>query len=160
MEVKSLNLCYICILIRMCYAEVKNKEMNKIKNLLITSFMMLPATLFADGYSCIIFGLTDNTEISVVSDDLIIDYDNHALHLTSPTVDQVIPVEKVKFMKFKSDPSGIERIFGIDSAESKDYYDLSGCKVGSFTSIEEARKSLPSAIYVIKNGDKSLKVIF
>ena len=121
---------------------------------------MLPLTSFAVEYPWLSFVMTDNTEISVAADNLSINYSDNTLTLKSATVDQAIAVDKIKSMQFKSDLSGISELTTDSADGSATYYTTSGISVGSFASVEEARKSLPAGIYIVKNSVKSFKIIF
>lgn len=119
-----------------------------------------PAFMRAGEYSRLTFTLVDNTELSVASENLSINYSNGELYLTSNTVDQVIPVENIRSMKFTNLTSDIDNLAEEKAIGEKDFFTISGSKVGTFGSIDEAREKLPSGIYLISDGSNTLKVIF
>lgn len=121
--------------------------------------MLFPVSASASDYPWLTFSMNDGSAISLASDALDIDYTDGNLLITSPTVDQVIPVSQINSMHFSSTLSGISGVCE-DGFNSADYYDLSGTCVGNFINPDEARNSLPSGIYVMKNGSSTSKVIF
>lgn len=121
--------------------------------------MVLPMASFAADYQWLTFRMADNSEVSVAADNLSINYRDANLYLKSATVDQTIAVAQIKTMRFTSSAAGINDVDANLPCEA-DYYTVSGVKVGRFTSIEDARKNLPSGIYVTKGEGKTFKVIF
>lgn len=134
--------------------------MTRIKFFLMMFAIFSPAFMRAGEYSRLTFTLVDNTELSVVSENLSINYSNGELYLTSNTVDQVIPVENIRSMKFTNLTSDIDNLAEEKAIGEKDFFTISGNKVGTFGSIDEAREKLPSGIYLISDGSNTLKVIF
>lgn len=134
--------------------------MNRIKQLLFVVTLLFPTMAFASGETWLTFSMKDNTELSVASENLNIDYSNRMLVLTSASVNQTISIDQVKSMRFTATPSGINEVIGNSASGEFDFYNISGTKAGKFTSIDEARKNLPSGIYIITNGEKSLKIVF
>lgn len=104
--------------------------------------------------------MTDNSEISVASEDLMITYSNQNLQLKSKTVDQQIPINTIKSMQFKLTSVGLDALLDNNTSEKIEFYSLSGTKVGIYNSIEETREKIPAGIYVVKCNNKSFKVIF
>lgn len=134
--------------------------MNKVKLLVIGAALMLPQLSNAEDYQWLTFTMTDNTEMSVAADNLSITYNEGSLKLKSATVDQAIAVAHIKSMRF-TDTMGIHSISGNgDDACKSEFYNIDGVKAGEYSSVEEARESLPSGIYIVKNNNTTLKVIF
>ncbi len=129
------------------------------KNLIITLAFALPMMMAAADYPWLTFLMADNTELSVASDNLEINYSDGNLQLTSATVDQSIPVNQIKSMRFTTLSSAIDEI-ADDFTSPADYFTLSGVCVGRFATLDEARSSLPAGIYIGKSESKTLKVIF
>lgn len=131
--------------------------MNKFKLTLIAAALCLPSLAFSADYPWLTFQLSDDTQLSVAAENLSINYEDGNLHLSSATVDKTIPVGQIKSMRFTAESAAVESIFDIQSAEG-DYYNLAGVKVGRFTSVDEAKKALPSGIYIVKSEIKTFKV--
>lgn len=134
--------------------------MKRIKQLLFVVTLLFPTMAVAKGESWLTFSMKDKSELSVASENLSIDYNNRMLVLTSPSVNQTISIDHVKSMRFTSSPSGIIEIKEDLTSGNIELYNLAGTKVGGFSSLDEARKNLPSGIYIINKGEKSLKIIF
>lgn len=122
--------------------------------------LTVPAVLSAEVYPWLTFRMSDNTEISVPSQNLKIDYSDRVLHVSTSTVTTDISIDKVKSMQFTSSSSAIDNVLNDGEDGAMEFFNVSGVKAGSFGSLEEARKSLPSGVYIIKNGEKSRKAIF
>lgn len=118
---------------------------------------MLPALTFALDYPWLTFRMTDNTEISVDAENLAITFKDGNLLLSSSTVDQTIPANQIKSMRFTATSAGVDDIADIQSTAGV-YYNLSGIKVGKFNSVEEARKELSPGVYIVKGNLKTYKV--
>lgn len=126
--------------------------------------MMVTVSLlcYAQGavdYPWLTFTLTDNSEVSVPSENLQLTYAAGNLQLTSATVDQTLPLSSLKSMRFESEQVGIEGV-EADANSSVDVFNLKGVKIGVFTSIEGAVSSLPHGAYIIRAGKTSKKVMF
>ncbi len=132
--------------------------MNKIKSLILAA-CAFPAMAYAVDYPWLTFSMTDGSEISVAAEGLTINYSEGNLLLKSATVDQSLATNQVASMRFTTFEAGVEGINDILSSEA-DYFDLSGKKAGRFSSSEQARKILPSGIYIVRTKDKTIKVIF
>lgn len=134
--------------------------MNKLKSIIMGIALMVPLISLADGSPWLTFTLSDDSEISVNAENLTINYANRVLQLKSETVDRVFPIEDLKSMRFSSVMSGIDLVATDDSYAYIELYDLSGGFAGRFGSIEEARATLTSGIYIIKDSNKNHKVVF
>lgn len=133
--------------------------MNILKKIIPAMGLLLPLSLSSAEYQWLTFKMTDSTEVSVAADNLSINYSGNALHLKSATVDESFYVAKIKTMRFTSLSAGKNEASAIRQ-ESADYYNMEGVKVGRYASIEDARRELPSGVYVGKSETKTLKVIF
>lgn len=131
----------------------------KIKSFVVAAALTLPSMSFSADFPWLTFLMSDNTELSVASDNLEISYSENSLQLKSSSVNQSIPVSQIKSMRFTAVTSGIDDLFS-DRTAPADYYTVSGICVGRFESPEEARKALPSGIYIGKSELKTYKVIF
>lgn len=130
--------------------------MNKLKQTILAAAMTLPVMSMAADYPWLTFRMADDTEISVSADNLAMNYKDGYLQLNSSSVDKAIPVDQIKSMKFTSYSAGIQDI--IDAQADGEYYNLSGICVGRYSSVENARKALPSGIYIVKSEKKTFKV--
>ncbi|MDE6337840.1 MAG: hypothetical protein K2L34_14855 [Muribaculaceae bacterium] len=68
-------------------------------------------------------------------------------------------MSEIKTMQFTSFSAGVEGVYDFQSVEA-DYYTLSGNNVGRYKTLDEARKALPSGVYVRKGSGNTCKVIF
>ena len=129
--------------------------MNKLKQIMMAAVMTIPMMSSAADFPWLTFSLTDDTEISVSADNLKMNYKDGFLQLSSSSVDQAIPVDKIKSMKFTSYSAGID---DTEVQSDGEYYNLSGICVGKYSSIENARKVLPSGVYIVKSEKKTYKI--
>lgn len=134
--------------------------MNSIKRILMGAALLLPIITFAGEYPWLTFSMADGTEMSVAADNLAINYDGGSLVLKSATVDQTIPVAQVESMQFTQQAAGLAGIMAGDQHGDVVYYTVSGVNAGAFASVDDARASLPSGVYVVKGSVKTVKVIF
>lgn len=133
--------------------------MTIFKRLILAACMTASGVSFAADYGWLTFRLADDTELSVASENLSIDYIDDALHLKSATVDETLPVAQIKTMRFTEAPAGITDT-AADVSEKAVFYNVSGANAGIFPSVEAGRLNLPSGIYIVKSGDKTFKIIF
>ncbi|MDE5847908.1 MAG: hypothetical protein K2H71_11225 [Muribaculaceae bacterium] len=133
--------------------------MKKLKRAFILTALVSPMLAAAADYPWLTFKMTDGSEISVASEGLAINYSDGNLLLKSTTVDQTIPSDQVKSMRFTTSIDAVDEMTDILSSEA-DYFDLSGIKTGRFSSSDEARNALPSGTYIVRSNKKTIKVIF
>lgn len=133
--------------------------MKKATKTILAALCAFPMLTYAADFSWLTFTLTDNTEMSVAADGLTMEYEGGNLKLTSDKVDQTLLTEKIRSMRFTSVPAGVD---GIDTETgiNAEYYNMAGIKAGRFNSHEEARKALPSGIYIVKDKSKTFKIVF
>lgn len=133
--------------------------MKKLKTAFILTALVSPMLAAAADYPWLTFRMTDGSELSVAAEGLAINYADGNLLLKSTTVDQTIPSDQVKAMRFTTSTDAVDEMTDILSSEA-DYFDLSGIKVGRFSSSDEARNVLPSGTYIVRSNKKTIKVIF
>lgn len=133
--------------------------MTKLKKTFLAATLAIPLMAAASDFPWLTFRMNDDTEISVSSENLDMNYKEGILHLSSANVNQSIPVDKIKSMRFTSHSAGINDIEASDS-ENSEYYNLSGIMVGKFKTAEDAKKTLPSGVYIVRNSTKTYKVTF
>lgn len=134
--------------------------MNRLKLLIVGGALALPLTSFGSEYPWLSFQLTDGTELTVAADNLAITYTDNSLQLKSATVDRSIAVDLIRSMQFKSEASGIDNVGADHATVPAVYYTPAGVEAGRFASVEEARKTLPSGLYIVNDNVKSFKIIF
>lgn len=105
------------------------------------------------------FTLTDNSEVQVPSENLKMTYSDGELHLASATVDRTLPLASLKSMRFDSTPSGAAQL-KADCGAKVEVYDSAGLPIGTVSSLEEAEKSMPHGLYIIRSGETVRKVMF
>lgn len=136
--------------------------MNKVKKTLILAAIACPLLGAAADFPWLTFSMTDGTEISVASEGLAINYNEGNIFLKSTTVDLSLATDLVNSMRF-TNTSSAAALKGVTDDlmnNEADYFDLFGKKIGRFASFETARKELPSGTYIVRNKEKSIKVIF
>lgn len=124
---------------------------------MIAATLLMPIFTYAEALPWLTFRMADDTELSVAAENLTINYKDGNLILSSSVVDKSLPASQIKSMRFTSTSAGINEVIDINSTAG-DYYNLSGIKVGRFSSTDDARKILPSGIYIVKNDEKTFKV--
>lgn len=132
--------------------------MTRLKQLLIAALLSVAPAVSAAEYQWLTFRLDNGSELSVAAENLEISYADGRLYMKSATVDQTLVLTSVKSMRFTSEPSAVDAPEVANTAG--DYFNAAGIKVGAFASADEARRSLPSGVYVVKSGIKTAKVIF
>ena len=133
--------------------------MKKLKTAFILTALVSPMLAVAADYPWLTFRMTDGSELSVAAEGLAINYADGNLLLKSTTVDQIIPSDQVKSMRFTTSTDAVDEMIDILSSEA-DYFDVSGIKVGRFSSSDEARNVLPSGTYIVRSNKRTIKVIF
>ena len=131
--------------------------MRKNKIILLIACLALPIIASASDYPWLIFKMTDDREISVASDNLTVNYKDGYLHFPSSPAVPSVPVGQIKSMKFTQSPAAVIDLTDVVS-ENSSYYNLYGIMVGHFSSMEEAKKALPSGMYIVKTDSKTFKV--
>lgn len=114
----------------------------------------------AAGYQWLTFTFNDNSELAVAADDLQIAYSDNTLVLTSPTVQQTLPLSTLRSMRFTRDASGVDQVAANSTDQAVTVYNLQGIKVGEFQSRDGARSQLPSGTYILKTNSACTKIIF
>ncbi len=131
--------------------------MKKNKLAIIIASLAFPASAIAADLPWLTFRMADGTELSVAADNLSINYKDGNLILSSSTVEKILSVDQINSMRFTASSAGVEDVTDIQPAAGE-YYDLSGIKVGRFSSVDEAREALPSGVYVVRSGEVTFKV--
>lgn len=133
--------------------------MKAVKYLLLAGCLGFSAQLWALDFPWLSFKMKDASEITVAADNLVMNYSAGNLLLTSGSVNETLSIANIASMSFTANPSQVEEI-NASLSEAATYYSLDGSKAGEFASADDARRALPSGIYVAKTASKSFKVIF
>lgn len=133
--------------------------MKFLKFLLLGVGLWIFSDMSALEFPWLSFKMNDATEITVAADNLVMQYADGNLTLSSETVNQIIPVADVISMKFVDKWTGIDNINDA-FCQPTVYYTLAGIEVGEFPSASEARRALPSGTYIVKSPSGALKIIF
>lgn len=133
--------------------------MKIFKSLLLTYAVLSSGMLSAAEFQWLTFKLSDSTELSVAAKDLSMNYSDGNLQITSGQVNQTLPVNTIKSMRFTTEATGIESIIPAAN-QTASYFNMDGINVGTFKSIDDAQKVLPSGCYIGVNESGTFKVIF
>ena len=133
--------------------------MKSFKYLALATALCASAQMWALDFPWLSFKMKDASEITVAADNLVMNYSDGNLVLTSGNVNETLPVADIASLSFTNQPAGVEEIVATLS-ESATYYTLGGVNVGEFASADDARRELPSGTYIAKSASKSFKVIF
>lgn len=113
----------------------------------------------ADTFEWLTFTLADGSEVAVAAENLLINYGDGVLNLSSPSVNTSFEIANLRSMRFTSDASGI---FITESglAGIAEYFTVAGVSAGFFESADDARSTLPGGVYIVRRDNKSWKVLF
>ncbi|MDE6479456.1 MAG: hypothetical protein K2L45_04235 [Muribaculaceae bacterium] len=132
--------------------------MGSFKYLLLAAGFLSSSAIYALDFPWLSFKMKDASEITVAADNLTMNYSDGKLLLTSSSVNEALPVADISSMIF-TEQAGLDEI-NADLSEHASYYALGGTKVGEFSSVDDARRALPSGIYIARTASKSFKIIF
>lgn len=133
--------------------------MKSFKYLSLAACLCVSAQMWALDFPWLSFKMKDASEITVAADNLVMNYSDGNLLLTSGSVNETLSVANIASMSFTNQPAGVEEVIATLS-EPASYYTLGGVNVGEFASADDARRALPSGVYIAKSATKSFKVIF
>lgn len=97
-----------------------------------------------------VFTLSDGSTKSIPAQGLEITFSDTNLNATSPTQTLTLPLQELTQMELK-DESGVTAP-EIDPSSEVTVHTLSGILIGSFSSLSEAAKALPSGIYIVTDS--------
>ncbi|MBD5306450.1 MAG: hypothetical protein HDS14_02335 [Bacteroides sp.] len=132
--------------------------MKSLKYLAFALCFCFSSQMWALDFQWFSFKLKDASEITVAADGLVMNYSDGNLLLTSGSVNKSLPVAEIASMRFV-EASGVEGVT-VSLYESATYYTLGGAEVGVFASADDAKRALPSGVYIAKSVSSSFKVIF
>lgn len=135
-----------------------NKFSKIISSGLLACGLCFPFGLHATDFSRLNFTMIDNSVISVDSEMLEMVYSDGVLLLLSPKINKSLKVEEIKSMQFSSALSAVESVKPVQPEKLK-FYTPDGVEAGTFNSIEEARASLSSGVYILISSENTIKII-
>ena len=133
--------------------------MKSFKCILLAVGLLASTEIYALDFPWLSFKMKDASEITVAADNLTMNYSDGDLVLTSASVSETLPVADIASMTFTNQQDGVDEINSVLS-EKASYYTSGGVRAGEFKSVDDARRSLPSGIYIVRTGSKSFKIIF
>lgn len=133
--------------------------MKPMKILAIAACLCASSQMWALDFPWLSFKMKDASVVTVAADKLVMNYSDGKLSLTSGNVNETLSVSDISSMNFSDQPAGIEDVNMVLS-EQATYYNLGGIEVGKCSTVDDARRALPSGIYVARTATKTFKVIF
>lgn len=112
----------------------------------------------ASDYPWLTFRLADGTEMSVAADNLTMTYQDGKLLLSSGSVNEVFTVSDLESMRFSAELGAIAQVEGDDNSPIE-LFTVNGIKAGEFRTVNDARRELPSGIYLVKMKNRTIKII-
>lgn len=135
--------------------------MKSMKNKVVAIIAALLATVsaYADDYGYFIFQKADGTLVSLASESLSMTFSDGKLVATNGTESCTLPLSELSKMFFSSaDATGIDSAKATDGDNSLEVFSLQGVSLGSFVTLDAARKSLPSGVYIVKTNVRTFKI--
>lgn len=131
--------------------------MKKILSL-VAFIVTFSANAFADDYQYLTFQKTDGTSLSVTAEGLKITFADGNLVATQGGETTTIALTDLNKMYFSSEKTAIKTIDNDQTVTgSAEVYDLQGRRINGQWSADNV--SLPRGIYIVKQGNRSQKVI-
>ncbi len=131
------------------------------KNRLVAIFTAVLATVsaYADDYGFFIFQKTDGTLVSLASESLSMIFSDGKLVVTNGTESCTLSLSELSKMFFSAaDATGIDSAQTTDGDSRLEIFSVQGISLGSFGSLDAARKSLPSGAYIVKTNGRTFKI--
>lgn len=113
----------------------------------------------ASGYPWLTFTLSDGSEVSAASENVTLVYSDGTLRVTGAAVEKIFELSTLKSMRFASTPAGIDQASVANGGRVR-LTTMQGVSAGTYASLEEARRALPSGIYAATTDKGTFKVIF
>ncbi len=125
----------------------------------ILAAMLATGAVYADDYGYFIFQKTDGTLVSLASESLSMTFSDGKLVATNGTESCTLPLSSLSKMYFSSDDAtGIDNVQTADGCGKVEIFSVQGVSLGSFSSLETARKSLASGAYIVKANGRTFKI--
>ncbi len=131
------------------------------KNRLVAILTAVLATVsaYADDYGFFIFQKTDGTLVSLASESLSMIFSDGKLVVTNGTESCTLSLSELSKMFFSAaDATGIDSAQTTDGDSRLEIFSVQGISLGSFGSLDAARKSLLSGAYIVKTNGKTFKI--
>lgn len=109
-------------------------------------------------YPYLVFQKTDGSIQSVSVEALTLTVEDGRIVVRNSEENTAFALTELSKMYFSSISTGITETDGDETSGIVDVYSVSGVKVGSFSSLEQARCSLGSGMYIIKTKTKTQKI--
>lgn len=129
------------------------------RQLLLFLFLTV-ATVFqasAADYKYLIFQQTDGTKQSFGVSGLKLTFSDGNMLVEQNGTTTTFPLSQLGKMFFSDEATGIKQL-PIEEEHGSVVYSLSGVRMGVFASPAEMQQMLPQGVYVMKKGDKTVKV--
>lgn len=112
-------------------------------------------TANASGYEYLTIQKSDGTMISLASSGLTITFENGNLIATQDGETTTLELNSLSKMFF-AETTDIQ--MPSNALETGDVFDLQGRRVASKMQLKNLQNQLPKGIYIVKNGQKNVKV--
>lgn len=125
----------------------------------LLSAMLATAATKAETYPYLTFQSADGTMQSVEVESLTMTFSDGKLLVSNGTKSLELAVADLSSMFFStSDATGIETVSAAEADGNMAVFSLQGTSVGSFSSVQQLRTSVPAGVYIIKKGGKTQKI--
>ena len=131
------------------------------KRLLITLivFAALALSVQAGDYAYLTFRSNDGTEISFSVDHLNITFSNGQLVVVNNETNQALSLSDLNKMYFtNSAVTNIEEAQPVEGEADVEIFTTAGVSMGRFSSLNQAKQTLPMGVYIVKQSDKTYKI--
>ena len=112
-------------------------------------------TANASGYESLTIQKSDGTMISLASSGLTITFENGNLIATQNGETTTLELNSLSKMFF-AETTDIQ--MPSNALETGDVFDLQGRRVASKVQLKSLQNQLPKGVYIVKNGQKTVKV--
>lgn len=119
-------------------------------------FVMSASWLHAADYNFLTFRQADGTEQSFGISGLTLTFSDGNLVVQQGGTTQTFPLSELNKMFFSESATAIAQPSSVPTAIQ--VFSVSGVRVGEFQSAEKMGQQLPQGVYMIKQGDKTVKV--
>lgn len=124
---------------------------------LIFLFIASAFHAYASDYNYLIFQQTDGTEQAFGVSGLKLTFENGNMLVQQNGVTSTFPLSQLSKMFFSGDTTGIEQL-KENEEQPLTVFSPSGVRVGVFSSPTDLQQKLPRGVYMMKQGDKTIKV--
>ena len=132
------------------------------RQLLLLLVLFVASTFHASAtdYRYLTFRHTDGTEQSFGVSGLKLTFSNGNMLVEQNGTTTTLPLSELGKMFFSEEATGIKNLESGDRSQELGsvVYSLSGVPMGVFASPAEMQQRLPQGVYVMKKGDRTVKV--